>query len=198
LVSTRAALLLGASSVIAVFVTRKFIIPVIPPTIGRVGNYTITTAYAIMVLLAILMLLASVSLLQPNAGKPASTSPALNAYKLPLYGLALGFITGLLGIGGGFLVIPVLVLLAGLPAKQAVGTSLCIITVNSFIGFTGDIGHFVIDWVLLCKITAVAIAGIFAGDLVSKKIQGEQLKKIFGWFLLSVTMYIFVKEIILR
>ena len=78
--------------------------------------------------------------------------------------------------------------------KQAVGTSLLIIALNSLIGFTGDIGHFKIDWKFLTIITLVAIAGIFIGGFLAKKIEGDKLKKAFGWFVLVIGIYILVKE----
>lgn len=112
-----------------------------------------------------------------------------------LYGVAIGIATGLLGAGGGFLLIPTLVLLVKLPMKEAVGTSLFIIALNSLIGFTGDIGHFTINWFFLIKITTIAIAGTFVGALIGKKIKGEKLKKGFGWFVLVMGIYILIKEI---
>ena len=104
-------------------------------------------------------------------------------------------VTGFLGAGGGFLLIPALVLVVKMPMKQAVGTSLLIIALNSLIGFTGDIGHFKIDWIFLTIITLVAIAGIFVGGFLAKKVEGDKLKKAFGWFVLVMGIYILAKEI---
>lgn len=88
-----------------------------------------------------------------------------------------GLLTGLVGAGGGFLIIPALVLLSKLPMKQAVGTSLLIIAAKSLIGFTGDLSNYTMDWKLLLTVTALAIGGIFIGDILSKKIDGNKLKK---------------------
>ena len=112
--------------------------------------------------------------------------------------LLLALLQGLLGAGGGFLLIPTLVLLVKLPMKEAIGTSLFIIALNSLIGFTGDIGHFSIDWMFLLKITLIAIAGIFIGGALSKKIPGEKLKKIFGWFVLVMGIYIIIHETLIK
>ena len=112
-----------------------------------------------------------------------------------MYGILIGLATGFLGAGGGFLLIPTLVLILKMPMKEAVGTSLLIIALNSLIGFTGDLGHFLIDWKFLISITLIAIAGIFAGGLLAKKIEGDNLKKGFGWFVLIMGFYILVKEI---
>jgi len=111
------------------------------------------------------------------------------------YGIGVGLITGFLGAGGGFLLIPALVLLLGMEMKKAVGISLLLITLNSLIGFLGDLGSFDIDWKFLGLITTIAIAGIFVGGFLSKKIKGEKLKKIFGWLVLVMGIYILVKEI---
>jgi uncharacterized membrane protein YfcA len=112
-----------------------------------------------------------------------------------LEGAVVGVVTGLVGAGGGFLIIPALVLLAKLPMKQAVGTSLIIIAAKSLIGFMGDMkGDEIIDWNFLGLFSALAVAGIVAGSLLSKKIPGEKLKPAFGWFVLVMGIYIIVKE----
>lgn len=118
-----------------------------------------------------------------------------NLPKLLLYGVAIGLVTGLLGAGGGFLLIPALVLLLDMPMKEAVGTSLLIIALNSLIGFTGDLGHYIIDWKFLVTITMIAVAGIFVGGYFAKKIEGPKLKKAFGWFVLLTGIYIVIREL---
>ena len=110
----------------------------------------------------------------------------------------IGLATGFLGAGGGFLIIPALVLILKMPMKNAVGTSLLIIALNSLIGFTGDLGHIQIDWKFLLTISAIAIAGIFIGGVLAKKIPGEKLKKAFGWFVLVMGIYIIIKELFLK
>ena len=115
--------------------------------------------------------------------------------KLLLYGLGVGLVTGMLGAGGGFLLIPALVLLLRMPMKEAVGTSLFIIALNSLIGFTGDIGSVEIDWKLLLTLTSIAVVGILIGSRVSRVISGERLKRGFGWFVLIMGIYILIKEI---
>ncbi|HEY0770866.1 MAG TPA: sulfite exporter TauE/SafE family protein, partial [Sphingobacteriaceae bacterium] len=120
-------------------------------------------------------------------------------YNYPLIlleGLGVGMLTGLVGAGGGFLIIPALVLLAKMPMKLAVGTSLFIIAAKSLFGFIGDLqGSQVIDWKLLGGFTTLAIAGIFGGIVLSKKISGDKLKTSFGWFVLVMGIYIIIKEI---
>lgn len=200
-VEIKTALLFGISSISTVFLTRKFIVPAIPKQILKAGNFVLTEAVLTMLLFALLMLAASIAMIKNGKEKEGANPNNLiirkkiNLPKLLLYGIAIGFATGLLGAGGGFLLIPTLVLLVGMPMKEAVGTSLLIIALNSLIGFTGDIGHFKIDWLFLVKITAIAIAGIFIGGSLSKKIDGAKLKKAFGWFVLAMGIYIIIKEV---
>ncbi|HYK54882.1 MAG TPA: sulfite exporter TauE/SafE family protein, partial [Flavisolibacter sp.] len=113
------------------------------------------------------------------------------------YGIGIGLITGFLGAGGGFLLIPALVLVLRLPMKKAIGTSLFIIALNSLIGFIGDAGHYTINWALLLAVSGIAIAGVFIGGRLGMKIQGAKLKTSFGWFVLLMGIYILVKEILL-
>jgi uncharacterized protein len=200
MVNVKAALLFGASSIATVFLTRKFLVPVIPKNILTIGSVTITEAMLTMVLFAVLMLVASISMIRNKkvVTDREEGKDSFNFGKLVIYGITIGLVTGFLGAGGGFLLIPALVLLLKLPMKKAIGTSLMIIALNSLIGFTGDIGHFTIDWFFLFKITVIAVAGIFIGGALSKKIPGEKLKKGFGWFVLIMGIYIIVKETILK
>lgn len=200
LVNVKAALLFGASSIATVFLTRKFLVPAIPKNIFTIGGVTVTESLLTMVLFAVLMLLASISMIRNKRVKaePEEHHEYVRFGKLVLYGVSIGLVTGLLGAGGGFLLIPALVLLLKLPMKKAIGTSLMIIALNSLIGFTGDLGHFSIDWAFLVKITLIAITGIFIGGALSKKIPGEKLKKGFGWFVLIMGIYILLKETLLH
>jgi uncharacterized membrane protein YfcA len=110
----------------------------------------------------------------------------------------IGLVTGFLGAGGGFLIIPVLVLILNMPMKTAVGTSLLIIALNTLIGFTGDLGQYEIQWTVLLSLTAISALGIFVGGWLSKTIDGAQLKKAFGWFVLVMGTYIILKELFLQ
>lgn len=200
LVDFKTAFLFGSASISTVFFTRKLIIPMLPSTILKVGNFELTENILMMVLFAVLMVAASIAMIRGAKEEAIAevTKPKVNITKLLIYGISIGLATGFLGAGGGFLLIPTLVILVGLPMKEAVGTSLFIIALNSLIGFTGDIGHFAIDWFFLVKITTVAIVGIVVGGILNKKIDGGRLKKGFGWFLLVMGCYIIVKEIILK
>ncbi|RPD49205.1 sulfite exporter TauE/SafE family protein [Paracnuella aquatica] len=199
LVNLKAALFFGAASVLTVFLTRRFLVPAIPHDILTIGNYTLSSSVLTMVLFALLMLVASIGMIREknNAAEAPECPECIRLSKLLGYGVAIGLITGLLGAGGGFLLIPALVFLLRLPMKKAVGTSLLIIALNSLIGFAGDLGQFSIDWWFLLKIALIAIAGIFIGGALSVKIPGGKLKKGFGWFVLVMGIYIILKETIL-
>lgn len=196
----RTAILFGVSSITTVFLTRKFIIPAIPDTVFTVGDTAVTKSLLTMVLFAALMLMASTSMIRsktPPEGEVAENSSGVIA-KLLLYGVGIGLVTGLLGAGGGFLLIPALVLLLNMPMKKAVGTSLLIIALNSLIGFTGDLGQVEIDWQMLLILTAISISGILIGSWMSKSIPGAKLKKGFGWFVLIMGIYILIREVFLK
>jgi len=195
-VNLKTALIFGAPSIIAVYATRKWVVPAIPTQIGQWGEFVLTKNVLLMLLFALLMVAASFSMIstQKLLGVVEKKSQFFNYPLILIEGAFVGLLTGLVGAGGGFLIIPALVILTGLPMKQAVGTSLLIIAAKSLIGFTGDVTEQAIDWVLLGFVTAMAIVGIMVGNQLSKKIDGNKLKKGFGWFVLVMGLYILIKE----
>ena len=196
LVNFRVALIFGAASITTVFVTRKFIIAQVPNIIFEIGSFAVTYSLLVMLLFAALMLAASISMIRSKKiAVDENTTSKKQTGSLLLYGILIGLVTGFLGAGGGFLLIPALVILMKLPIKQAIGTSLLIIALNSLIGFVGDIGRYPVDWKFLSTITAIAIVGVFIGGLFNDKVNAEKLKKGFGWFVLVMGVYILVKEI---
>jgi uncharacterized membrane protein YfcA len=196
-VNLKTAIIFGIPAIAAVFATRAFIIPVIPKEIFSIGSFVFTKPILMMILFAVLMVFASISMIREKKNKNAAEAgeQKFNYPLILLEGLVVGTLTGLVGAGGGFLIIPALVLLSKLPMKQAVGTSLLIIAAKSLIGFTGDLKHYTMDWQLLLIVTSLAIAGIFFGNWLSHKIDGARLKKWFGWFVLIMGIYIIVKEL---
>lgn len=197
-VNVKAALLFGLTSVITVLAVRRVLLPLIPQHIATVGTLQVTRPLLTMVLFAALMVAASVSMIRGGAPTDETNSGQQNATSLALYGIGIGLVTGLLGAGGGFLLIPVLVVLMRLPMKTAVGTSLLIIAMNSLIGFTGDIGRVAIDWRFLLALSAITISGVLVGGYASRYIAGAKLKKGFGWFVLIMGAYILIKELWLK
>jgi len=182
---------------ISVFSTRKFLMPAIPEEIFSLSDFTLTRDTGIMLFFAILMLAAAASMIldKEKTFKDKENSGGVNYSALIPLGLVTGVITGLVGAGGGFIIIPILVLLAKLPIKTAIGTSLFIIAVNSLIGFLGDLGNIQIDWIFLLIFTGISISGIILGVYLNKIIDGGKLKKGFGWFVLLMGIYIIWKEI---
>jgi uncharacterized membrane protein YfcA len=108
----------------------------------------------------------------------------------------IGLIIGLVGAGGGFLIIPSLVLFAKLPMKKAIGTSLFIMAMNSLIGFMGDVQNLEIDWVFLLSFTSLSVVGIFIGIYLNRFVNEAQLKKGFAYFVLIMALFILYKEFI--
>jgi uncharacterized protein len=197
LVNLRTAVVFGLPSIAAVYATRAWIVPAIPKQVGYLGNYEVTKSGVLLLLFAVLMIAASYSMIKktkPSAKAIASQQQRFNYGLILIEGLVVGTLTGLVGAGGGFLIIPALVLLSKLPMKEAVGTSLVIIAAKSLIGFMGEGSETVIDWIFLFKISAFAIFGIVIGSLWSKRVDGNKLKPIFGWFVLVMGVYILINE----
>jgi len=199
MIDLKTALVFGVPSIIAVFLTRKVLVPAIPATLFEVAGVSVTKALAMMILFAVLMVAASVSMIRDKKKEEQATDEprVFNYPMILLEGAVVGVLTGLVGAGGGFLIIPALVMLSKLPMKQAVGTSLLIIAAKSLIGFTGDVMENAdkMDWTLLSIVTSLAVVGIFVGNQLSKKVDGAALKKGFGWFVLVMGIYIIVKEL---
>lgn len=193
--SVKGALFIAIPSLITVYITRRYIVPAIPEVIIETENFTLTKDTFIMALFAVMMLLAALSMLtkQVKEKKKQQAKPNRYIYILP-YIICVGMLTGIVGAGGGFLIIPLLVFFAGLPMKKAVGTSLLIITINSLIGFAGDIQNISVDWAFLLSFTVFSIFGIFAGTYIQRFVNEVQLKKGFGIFILLMACFILTKE----
>ena len=189
----------GVPSIIAVFLTRSFLVPNIPEVLFEISGFGLTKPVAIMILFAIVMILSALKMIHSNVAEKEHTASIKNKYlKITLQGLIIGVVAGTVGAGGGFLIIPALVLLVRMPMKMAIGTSLFIVAVQSLIGFTGDLlQDHQMDWNLLLLFTLFSIIGIFIGNYLSKKISGDKLKVGFGWFVLVMGIYIIVKELFL-
>ena len=188
-------LLFGSSSIISVLLTRKLLFPFIPEKLFSIHSISIGRDNFLMVLFALLMLGAANSMIRKKVQHNNSSKKKIGY--LLLLGLAVGFVTGILGAGGGFLIIPALVLFNKMEMKTAVATSLSIITVNSLIGFGGSYQNVAIEWKLLIPFTTIAVAGIFVGTSLSKKINSSSLKKGFGWFVMLMGIFILLHEVIL-
>lgn len=199
LINVKTAVIFGIPSIAAVYATRAFIVPAIPDEVFTIGGFVVGKSLLLMLLFAVLMIAASYSMIRKDT-KKAEDNAGEQKFNYPLIlaeGGVVGVLTGLVGAGGGFLIIPALVVLSKLPMKMAVGTSLAIIAAKSLLGFSGELGSS-IDWTFLLTISAFAIVGIFVGTALSKKIDGAKLKPAFGWFVLVMGIYIILKETVLK
>jgi len=186
----------GGTSIIAVYLARRVIVPNIPEDLFPLGGFMVTRDMGIMVLFAVMMLAASYSMIK--GGRPSRESQVLAQYNyggLMLQGAVIGILVGLVGAGGGFLIIPALVIFSKLPMKAAIGTSLSIIAVNSLVGFLGDVQTRTMNWDFLLSFAALAVVGMFIGTKLSTYISGDKLKPTFGWFVLIMGLYILSKEV---
>ncbi|MBL7753785.1 MAG: sulfite exporter TauE/SafE family protein [Chitinophagaceae bacterium] len=191
-VDLKLAAIFGIPSIIMVFLTRALILPALPQQLLTIGSFSLTKSVFVMLLFAVLMMLASVTMIRSSSPTDAEADlrKPLNFPLIIAQGLGEGLLTGLVGAGGGFLIIPALVLLSGIPIKRAIGTSLLIIGVKSLIGFSADLRNFNMPWPLLISLATLAIVGMYAGHQLSSYISGSKLKRGFGGFIFLVAGYI--------
>jgi uncharacterized membrane protein YfcA len=184
---------------IMVFLMRTFVMPHIPEIVYESSTLTVSKNLMVMLIFALLMIGASYSMIRSNKRPTEQISHKISYWMIFVEGILVGILTGFVGAGGGFMIIPAMVIFAKLPMKKAVGTSLLIITINSTFGAIGDFSAGIaLDWYFLTKFAGCTIAGILLGGYLSKKIDGEKLKPAFGWFVLVVGCWVIVKELILR
>lgn len=200
-VDFKTVIIFGIPSIVVIYLTRSYLLPLIPETIFTIGSFSMSKGMALMVVFAIVMLAASLSMIRSKNGQSEQLDSEIH-YNYPLIllqGIGVGLLTGTVGAGGGFLIIPALVLLAKMPMKKAVGTSLFIVAINTLTGFAGDFrSQQSLDWTLLLTFSGLAIVGIFIGIALSKKVSGAKLKTAFGWFVLVMSFYILTKELLFR
>ena len=188
-------LLFGIPSFIGTYITRLYILPSLPDVILTLGNFSVSKNLFIMMLLATMMLLASITMIRNKSREDGSqTEDKTKSIFTMLLGLVIGLLTGFVGAGGGFIIVPALIFLTRLPVKIAIGTSLFIIMMKSFIGFLGDLQTTSMDWKFLIIFSIIAAIGILIGVQVAKRTKAKNLKVIFGWFILVVGIYIIFKE----
>ena len=180
---------------LAVFNARKFIIPAVPKEIFSINSFTVTKEFFILVFFGIIMLISSIKMINSSIPKEAIADKKSSTFLLILQSYLIGTITGIIGAGGGFILIPALITFAKISVKLAIGTSIFIITINSLLGFFGSLGTFPIDWNFLLKFTFIAIVGLLVGSKIAEKIDPEKLKKAFGWFILIIAINMLAKEI---
>jgi uncharacterized membrane protein YfcA len=199
LVNYKIGLIFALPAFLGVFLARKFIVPSLPDTIFEGQSFAFSKDTLIMMAFGVMMLAAAFSMIK---GRKDTGLDDTQVQTPPLLltvaeGLIVGAITGFVGAGGGFLIIPALVVLAKLPMKMAVGTSLMIIAIKSIFGFAGDITSGPpIEWAFLGLLTATALVGILVGSSLVKKIPGDKLKPAFGWFVLVMGGFVITMQLI--
>jgi uncharacterized membrane protein YfcA len=197
-VDLKTGFIFAVPSFIGVYAVRAFVIPGLPDPVFQAGSFAVSKSFLIMMVFAVLMLMASISMIRSNKGpaKKLKLSVVQRTVLIGAEGLLVGAVTGFVGAGGGFLIIPALVVLVGLPMKIAVGTSLFIIAAKSLIGFIGDLQHQAsIDWGLMLSITGIAIVGLLIGTMVAKKVSETTLKKGFGYFVFVMGAFILIDQL---
>lgn len=210
LISYRMGLIFAGPALVGVYGARRFIIPALPENILELGPFLLTKDALIMLVFAIMMILASFSMLRERKTLPANLKQEeskheahhtqkhqLNPWMIAGEGILVGALTGFVGAGGGFLIIPALVYFAKLDIKYAIGTSLMIIAIKSILGFAGDItASQDIQWGFLLVLTAISAVGILLGSQLVPYISSARLKKGFGWFVLLMGIMIMGMQVL--
>ena len=200
-VDWKTAIIFGIPAIVGVTLVRHYVVPALPDILFNINEFEFTRRMGMFGLFAVLMIPAAFSMLKkPKEKEQKSDDTVKYNYSLILIeGLLVGGITGMIGAGGGFLIIPALVILANIDMKVAVGTSLVIIAFKSLIGFfLGDALTMDIDWAFLAVFTGISLVGIFIGSNLSNFIDGAKLKKGFGYFIFVMAIFIFYMEFFVK
>ena len=195
LLDAKIILIFGIPSMLGVLLSRKFILPTIPSTFKLFGLMDTTKSGFVMLFFATLMLASALSMILSKKTVEGIGVKPNYGLTLILVGFIEGIVTGIVGAGGGFLIIPALVLLGKLPMKKAIASSLFIITIKSLFGFVGDLTHTTVNFPFLASIVVLATGGIILGNFLNNKMDGAKLKKGFGWFVLAMSLFIFIEQL---
>ena len=197
LIDYKVGIVYAIPSFIAVYITRKFLIPELPEILFELGNQQVSRDLGLMLFFAIIMLYVAITMIKQK--EKINPEPQVKSHSIPILGFqgfTVGILTGIIGAGGGFLIIPALVFFAKLSMKSAVATSLFIIALKSLIGFIGDVENIQIDWGFLLIFTSISVLGLLFGSFLSKFINDKKLKRMFGWFVLFMGIFIIIIELI--
>ncbi len=199
LVDWRTAFVFGIPAIVGISLVRHFIIPALPEVMFTFGDFEFTRRMAMFGLFSVLMIPAAFSMLKERKIQPSKSKVSYNYPLIIIEGLLIGGVTGMIGAGGGFLIIPALVLLANVEMKVAVATSLIIIAMNALSGFfLGDALTMDVDWIFLLTFTAISLVGIFIGSYLGNFVDGKKLKKGFGYFVFAMAIFIFYMEFFVK
>lgn len=194
MVDIRSGLIFAIPSIFAAFSVRKWVLPSIPELIFQAGSFQLTKRGLLLGILAFVIITVSVRTILNGRAKVNGESPLTSYWLIPM-GLIAGIVAGLLGVGGGFLILPALVVFARIPFGSAVGTTLFVIALNSLLAFTGDILNYSINWTFLLSITGLSIAGVYVGIASTRMIPTRPLQKSLGWITLAIGIWILFTEL---
>lgn len=187
----------GIPSMLALYTVRSYVLPAIPETFTLLG-FEIEKNLFLMLFFSVLMLTSGFFMIKQKKNNPDCFDCPYNHFVLMIAGLFEGIITGIVGAGGGFIIVPVLMIFGKLSLKQAVANSLFIIGVKSFIGFLGSHDIVELDFYFLAKILVIALVGMYFGIRLNKKLDAKQLKPIFGYFVMIMGFIILIKELLIN
>lgn len=188
------ALWLGAPSLLTTFCTRKWIVCSIPEVLFMYGSTPLTRRALLLSLFATVVIVSAVMVLRSRQSTKNDFSSRPNPLALILAGVGVGFLSGLAGVGAGFLILPALILLAGLRFDIAVGSALPVIAMNSLVGFLGGLSSHPVNWIFLGSISMLAVLGMFVGNDVANRFPAGTLKRAFGWSSLVLGIWILLTE----
>lgn len=160
---------------------------------GRLARFVPGTV--LLVIFAGLMVATSIAMLRGRRTDESGERSDLAVGTAVVLGASVGLLSGLVGAGGGFLIVPALTLFGGLAIREAIGTSLFVIALQSFAGFAGHVGHVALDWPLVAAITVAAVAGAALGAAAGKKVPAATLRRAFAWLVLAMGLFMFAKEL---
>lgn len=195
------ALVFGIPAILGVYLTRRYLFPAIPNPVFAAGGLFLSKDVAVMIFFAIFMLMAAFSMIrgkkeEATLSAAGSGAQHINIPLIASLGLGAGIFTGLVGAGGGFMILPILVLLGGLPIKIAIGTDLLIIAAKSLLGFIGEAqAAAAIDYGFVATIIVLPLVGIAIGTYLNKIVPASKLKPAFGYFVLVMAVYIISREL---
>ncbi len=195
LIDFKTGILFSVPSFAGVYVARHLILPNLPDVLYARDGVSITKALLVMGAFAVLMVLASRAMIRSGRPIESVAEPKANLWTIGWNGFLVGATTGFVGAGGGFLIIPALVILLKVPMKIAVGTSLAIIAANSLFGFMISRNEHILNWPILLTVTAIGALGIFIGQAFSSKINEKSLKKGFGYFVLLIGSLVLIDQL---
>jgi uncharacterized membrane protein YfcA len=197
MVNLKVSVVFAIPAFITVWLMRKFVIHAMPNILLAVGTFTLTKDLFLMLFFALIMFISGCKMICDEKEEAAPKNSKTYYPLVLLSGITVGILSGLVGAGGGFLIVPTLVFLMNLPMNKAVGTSLLVIAINSLIGFTGDILNLPkIDWYFLIIFSVIASAGVLLGTYLSRFINNQKLKKMFGYFVFIMAVVIVIEELV--